>query len=968
MSMKKSIILCLFTFLCLALSAKEYAYTAVAGDPMGVRVYTLDNGLKVYLSVNKEQPRVTAHIAVNTGSRNDPAEYTGLAHYLEHLMFKGTHQFGTTDYDSEQPYIDRIKALYEEYGALTDSLERKAKYHEIDSVSQLAAQYNIPNEYDKLMAMIGSEGSNAYTFFDITCYTEDIPCNEIERWAEVQADRFQNLVLRGFHTELEAVYEEKNISLSSDTEKAFDAALAKLFPSHSYGTQTTLGTQEHLKSPSLVAIENYYRRYYVPNNIAIVMAGDLDMDATIQLIDKYFGSWAPGQDAQPREFDPQPTFVTPQDTIVVGQEQEMLIMGWRFEGAASLQTDTLQVLANVLYNDRAGLLDLDVNQKMLVQDCGAFVLGLKDYSVLLLRGAPNQGQSLDDMRGIFLSEVEKLKRGEFDESLLTAINNNEKRDFLQHLDNNRFRVGEMVDAFINGEDWAQYVTTIERQSHITKNDIIAFANKYLTDGYVVVEKRKGEDTSIKKIDKPEITPIPSNRELASDFLTMIAEKTVEPIHPEFVDFQAELTFFDTAKGLPVVYKQNNENELFTLQFYYDFGQQADNRYYTAFDYIDLLGTRDMTAEELKKKFYELACDYNFRAADRTLSITLSGLGENMDEALVLLDHLMQEAVADEDVYRQFAQQLIETREDEKLEQHPSAHHLCAYGYNGERNPYTNFMTSKELMETSPATLTSLVKDLSTFSHSVLYYGPLSQEELSSKVTALHTTSDNLEEPLLNVPYEWIKTPTSDVLIAPYEAANIYMYMVNQEGAPFLPEEAPVRNLFNEYFGSGMNAVVFQELRETRGLAYSAYASYIEPTIKENPCFMYMSIITQNDKMTDCINAFRDITTNMPQNESALNIARENLMKSLASRRTRKFGVITKYLNAKDLGLDYDLNKTIYEALPRLTMKDLADFARKYVVDKPLRYMILGNEKELDISTLEKLGPIKRLTIDDIYVK
>ena len=149
--------------------AKEHKYVNVPGDPMQARLYTLDNGLKVYLSVNKEKPRVTAHIAVNTGHRNDPADSTGLAHYLEHLMFKGSKKFGTTDYAAEKPYIDKITSLYEEYRKLTDPAERKAKYHEIDSVSQIAAQYNIPNEYDKLMAAIGGDGSNAYTSFDITC-------------------------------------------------------------------------------------------------------------------------------------------------------------------------------------------------------------------------------------------------------------------------------------------------------------------------------------------------------------------------------------------------------------------------------------------------------------------------------------------------------------------------------------------------------------------------------------------------------------------------------------------------------------------------------------------------------------------------------------------------------------------------------------------------------------------------------
>lgn len=205
-------------------TAKDYHYTTVPGDAMKTRIYTLDNGLTVYMSVNKEKPRLQANIAVKTGSRNDPAETTGLAHYLEHLMFKGTQKFGTIDHAKEKPYLDEITRRYESYRKLTDPAQRKQAYHEIDSVSQLAAKYNIPNEYDKLMSSIGSQGTNAYTSNDVTCYVENIPNNEIENWAKVQSDRFQNMVIRGFHTELEAVYEEKNISMASDNDKEFAAS------------------------------------------------------------------------------------------------------------------------------------------------------------------------------------------------------------------------------------------------------------------------------------------------------------------------------------------------------------------------------------------------------------------------------------------------------------------------------------------------------------------------------------------------------------------------------------------------------------------------------------------------------------------------------------------------------------------------------------------------------------------------
>ena len=303
--MKKLFVILGLAMLGLGAQAKDYRsagtdacqskkYQTVDGDMMKTRIYTLDNGLKVYLSVNAEKPRIQTYIAVRTGSKNDPAETTGLAHYLEHLMFKGTKQFGTNNPEAEAPLLDEIEQRYEAYRKLTDPEARKKAYHEIDSVSQVAAKYFIPNEYDKLMAAIGANGTNAFTSNDVTCYVEDIPSNEIDNWAKIQADRFQHMVIRGFHTELEAVYEEYNIYLTDDGDKIWSAIGKKLTPTHPYGTQTTIGTQEHLKNPSITNIKNYFNKWYVPNNVAICMAGDFDPDKTIAIIDKYFGGWKLG--------------------------------------------------------------------------------------------------------------------------------------------------------------------------------------------------------------------------------------------------------------------------------------------------------------------------------------------------------------------------------------------------------------------------------------------------------------------------------------------------------------------------------------------------------------------------------------------------------------------------------------------------------------------------------------------------
>ena len=543
----KKICLCLFcAFLGLSAQAKDYQFETVESDLTHTRIYTLDNGLKVYLSVNNEKPRIQTYIAVRTGSKNDPAETTGLAHYLEHLMFKGTNHFGTINAEAEAPLLNDIKERYERYRLLTDPEQRKQAYHEIDSVSQVAAQYFIPNEYDKLMAAIGAEGTNAFTSNDVTCYTEDIPSNEIENWAKIQSDRFQNMVIRGFHTELEAVYEEYNIYLTYDNDKVMSALGKKLTPTHPYGTQTTIGTQEHLKNPSIVNIENYFKKWYVPNNIAICMAGDFDPDKTIALIDQYFGGWKPAQTSVPQPtFPVQKPLTAPTDTTVVGQQAEQVWLGWLANKAADLQCDTLDVIAYMLNNGKAGLIDLNLNQAMRVQSAGCGLQAMQDYSSFMMMGMPKPNQRLEEVRALLLGEIENLKQGNFSDDLLPAVINNLKLNYQRSLENNRWRVSEHLDAFINGESWEQHVGRLDRVSKLTKQQIVDFANRFFAHGYATVFKRQGVDSLQKKIDKPAITPIPTNRDLVSPFVKEIQNSEVEPIHPEFVDFDKALTIART---------------------------------------------------------------------------------------------------------------------------------------------------------------------------------------------------------------------------------------------------------------------------------------------------------------------------------------------------------------------------------------------------------------------------------------
>ena len=952
---------------CLGMAAKPAVATTVPGDPMATQCYTLSNGLKVFLSVNHQSPRISAHIAVRTGSRNDPAETTGLAHYLEHLMFKGTQQFGTSNYAAEKALLDTIEARYEQYRLVKDPELRRVLYHEIDSISQLAAQYNIPNEYDKLMAGIGGQGTNAYTSTDVTCYTEDIPANEVDRWARIQADRFQNMVIRGFHTELEAVYEEYNIGIAQDQRKIFEAMSAKLFPTHPYGTQTTIGTQEHLKNPSITNIKNYFHNYYCPNNVAICMAGDFDPNEVIAILERHFGSWKPNNNLYRPEFAPLKPITAPVDTTVIGQEAEFVALGWRFDAGNSLQCDTLDLVSEMLSNGTAGLIDLNLNQPLKVMGAGAFADPMTDYSMLMLMGYPNEGQTLEEVRELLLGELAKLRAGDFDDDLLVSVVNNNKLNYLRALDSNGARTRQLVNAFINHVDWAQEVGKLDRMAGMTKQQIVDFANRHLLDNnFVCVYKRMGVDTTEKKIDKPAITPIPTNRDKQSDFVKNILSEIVEPIQPQFVDYSKEMTVGQTSKKLPLLYKHNDLDDLFTLTYKYDFGATADNRYETALSYMDFLGTKKMSATEFKQRLYKLACNISMNVSDNETYLTLSGLSENMPEALKLAEDLMQNAQVDEEAYKSMVDVILKSRNDAKSNQDECFSRLNEYGMYGPRNEYTNIMSEQQLRDTKPAELINLVKGLRDMQHTVVYYGPMTEKELNKCLSKVHKTKKNLAAVPVGTPYMEQTTPRTEILLAPYEAKNIYMVQYHNEGTQWAPEHAATINLFNEYFGGGMNGIVFQELREARGLAYSAAAYYRQPHEMGHPEYAMTYIITQNDKMMDCVREFNNIVGTIPQSEAAFALAKESLMKKLASRRTVRSGVLNSYIAAKRLGLDYDINSVVFNALPNLKLNDIVKFEQQSMANKPYRYLILGDEKELDIKALEKIGPIHRLTLEQIF--
>jgi len=947
--------------------AGKYEYRTVEGDPLGAKIYTLPNGLQIYMSVNKDKPRIQTNITVRVGGKNDPAETTGLAHYFEHLMFKGTETFGTQDYAAEKPMLDQIENLFEVYRHTTDSTARREIYRQIDSISYQASLIAIPNEYDKLMASIGAEGTNAYTTYDQTSYVEDIPSNQIENWARIQADRFKHPVLRGFHTELETIYEEKNMSLTKDNRKMAEAMLSALFPNHPYGTQTVLGTQENLKNPSITNVKNYHKQWYVPNNMAICLSGDFDPDEMVDIIAKYFGDMKPNPNLPKLNFKQEAPITKPIKVEVKGLDAEMLYLAWRTPEAKNPDQLTLQVLGEVLNNGSCGIIDVNLNNTQKVLGAGAGNYGLADQGGYLLIGMPNPGQSLDEVRDLLLVQVDSLRQGNFPDDLVPAIVNNLKLNLQQSLESNDSRVNFFVEAFVNGEDWADKVAQIKALDSITKEDVVRVANKYFKpNAYAAIYKLQGEDPNIVKLPKPELTPIATNRDKSSVFLREIQNSTVEPIEPVFLDFNKDLTVLKAKQDIPVLYTRNTTNDISTLIYAFDFGTDNDRRLSLAANYLDLLGTNNMTADQLKRKFYDLACNYRLSVGPNRSYFVISGLSENLPEAVRLFEDFLANAKSDKNVYGKLVEQIAQSRANAKANQMNNFSRLYQYVVYGPKNSGKNIYTAEELAALDPEEILAGARELSGYEQEVIYYGNLSEQEVLALINDTHATPSSLRPVPKTEVYPAVKPEETVIFIAPYDAKQLYMTMFSNLGGEFDIDKAPLTELYNEYFGGSMNAIVFQEMRESRSLAYSAWAFINEPSRLNRPYTYRTQIATQNDKMKDAIDAFVLIINDMPESQASFDLAKQAIESRLRSQRVIKDDIAWAYINAKRLGLNKEKRQTVYEGIKNLTLDDVVKFQQQNIKGNTYYYGILGDPADLDLEALSKIGKVVMLTQEDIF--
>ncbi len=941
-----------------------YVYEQVTSDPLNTRIYTLNNGLKVYLSRNNEKPKIRSLIAVKAGSSYDPDDNSGLAHYLEHMMFKGSDDIGTINWQEEKKLLDEISGLYEKHKATNDPEEKANIYNIIDSISHIAAHYAVPNEYEKFMQQIGAKGTNAYTSKERTVYINNIPSNELERWLTVEKERFSKLVLRLFHTELETVYEEFNMSQDNDYVKSFHALLENLFPTHPYGTHTTLGKAKHLKNPSMESIHDYWNTYYVPNNMAICMSGDLEYAKTIRLIDSTFGrlkaSELPGVE-HPKEKAIKQVI----EKNVAGPDAEHLRFAFRFDGINSEDRKYVLIIDRILNNAYAGLIDLNLIQKQKVLKAASHTNFYTDYGLHGFFGMPREGQSLEELKNLLLNEIDNVKKGEFDDWLIDAVINDLRLNRLRIFESNR-RVFTFADAFINDIAWQNFVTFHDQLEKITKKDVTTFAKTHYKNNYVCIYKYHGEDTAAVKVEKPQITRIPVNRDTTSAFYNEFKKTTVERLKPVFLDLENDIKSNSVAENITLNYVPYKNTKLFKLYFMLDMGKNHDKKLPIGLKLINYLGTEKYSPEEIQKQFYRYGIGFNAHCRNELCYIVLDGLDENLDKALELMFHILSSIKPDQEIYNEFVNGILKERADAKLNKNLIMWRgLMNYGKYGKHNSFTNIIPGDTLENTNPKVFTELIKSLPSYKHRYVYTGSQKQNDVI-KILKNHLKGQKAEKAYPKpITIHEKDHPKQKVLFVNYDMVQVMIMMLSKD-QPFNPDILPEAKLFGQYFGQGLSSIVFQEIRESKGLAYRAHASYATPSKPEYSHYIYAYLSTQADKLDDASQAMLKLMNNMPRAKIQFDGSRKSVMKNIETSRPVKMSAFWRYYWLKKMGFDHDNNKDTYEKMQTITMDELEQFFNENIKGHKYTFLVLGNKEIIDMDALAGIGEVKIVSLEDIF--
>lgn len=944
------------TFVLLSFAATLNAQS----NALQIDAYELDNGLKVYLNEDKNASNVYGSVWVNAGGKDDPSDATGIAHYLEHMLFKGTDHLGTQNFELEKIHLDSIRILYDQLALEEDKTQKTAIQKQINEQELKASKYAIPNEFDKLIKSIGSTAVNASTSSDYTNYYNLFPGNQLAKWLDIYAHRFQNPQFRLFQSELEAVYEEKNRAGDNLERRVEEKFNDYIYGDHPYSTQTVLGSIEHLKNPSLTKMHEYFKKYYVPNNMALVLSGNFDATEAKPLIEETFGKLKRGEE---------PTFPSREPNSFNGRVVEKVritpikagFMGYKLVPVGHPDQPALEVINLMMSNsDETGFLDKIMLNNEALYIGGYFEFREEDGSTFIFYVPKIFGKSLNKFENQIKGSFKSIADGEFDETYLESIKNNIYRNYKRSLERPARRGRYLGLSFIYGIDYNELLDMPNKVQKLSKNDIQRVAAKYFGEDYFTMRSRTGFPKK-PKLKKPPFKPIAARTEATSEYAEAFNAIPEKPAQPEFVDVNRDIQLIDDY----IYYTENPINDVFTLQLTIAGGISKDHLYPLVTAALNNTGTTKYSAIELKNKFAELGTSYSFGTGYGAVSMYLTGLDKQLEPTLQLLDHLLTEFNPTEKTVEMLYNQ--RKTENKINDNNPSTGGSILYNYGlfGSKSRYVNRLTSRELKALDPNHLKLKLQELvSNGFTSIHYVGQKDKNTIKKSLGSFDLYKRNAADHLSFLESRDVSENTI-YLVHDKKAIQSYVYYV-VKGEPLNHETNYIKEAFNAYYTNSLSGLLFQEVREFRSLAYSTGGNYIDPIYEpEKKGRLVLFTGSQADKTTSAIEVVMGLIEDMPVYESRTETIKNGLLLQAGSSKPNFRDISDTVEEFTKTGFTEDPNKTNHDLYPSLTFDDIQSFYNQNIKGKPVTVTIYGDASEFDKEALSKFGKVIELKMDDI---
>ncbi len=952
-------------FLLLIIFSNFHLYSQ--NEHLKVKQFTLENGLKVYLNEDQFAQNVFGAIAVNAGSKNDPAEATGIAHYLEHLLFKGTQSMGTWNYEKEKIHLDSITYWYEQLALTQDENKREYIQKQINSQAIKAAKYSLPNDFDGLLKSIGATGVNAFTSPDMTFYHNSFPTHQVEKWLDIYAHRFQNPVFRSFQSELEVVYEEKNRAMDNFEYRMFETFMKEVFAPHPYGTQTTLGDTEHLKNPSLEKMYEFFNTYYVANNMALILTGNFNSDEIIPIIKEKFGVW---------KSKPIPEFPNYQIQKFEGKKEIKVRYTPLKAGVLAFKTGSvknddyaaIQVMTAMLSNQqKTGLLDeLVLKNDILYVE--ALQDAMNDDGVTYIIFVPKIIiQSFNKAEKLIFNAIKHLQSGNFDEELLNGAKNRLYIQMQMNLENNKQRGIAIGEAFNRGWEWNDYLNYLEKINDIDKNDIIAAANQYLNENHLALYSKMGFPKK-EKLEKPPYKALQPNNTKTSEYATYFKSIKEQNIEPSFLDFENDAEYISLGRKNDLYITRNPINNIFSLKIKYEIGKEVNNNLKMAIALMKYSGTKNKSMQSLKQQWDNLGATYQIALERDYLSISIKGKEENLEEILQLLNQTIHQCELNEEAKKIIAKQMRIDKQVEKKTPSTVGNAMRYFVIYGNVSSYINRYSRKDIKNVNIQDAEEALSKALDHTATLHYTGNNDIEYIKESIQKNYTlsTSGIREKNAPRVSQHYDKNTIYIIHNKKALQSQVYFYI---QGKPYNNKEYSLYQAFNTYIGDGFSGLVLQEIREYRSLAYSAWARYFYfvNNKKDSPDHSLFNafVACQSDKTNEAIDVMMDILQNLPQKEEKLSeiittLEQKNASNNIAFRTKSE---TIDYL--KKLSFEKSPQELAYDDYAQLKFDDIMDFYKNHLQNEAIVITIYGNKNNIDLDALKQYGDITFLKIKDV---